>query len=696
MARPFPEPETKWVIKTAINLDPATLAKNLTILCTVAFSATVFYVMYSNSKRPRFTQYTQVSDEDLPDEDHTTQCKSRCRHSIVGKSDRTRPPDMLMNFGSPLDGVQSPSSRRAYCPLEPTIVVNMAKDEFGDGSLTSSDVGLQSCGIDNAETQTTPLIMASSVDSSSDFCSVDNAETQTMPSIMVPVLDSSSDVCKIGDAETQTMPSIMAPVLGSSSDVTMAAETLVDGALSSVASLFTQVQPSISTSTASAAKVFESSPTETLPLTTSTTSGPDVTAAGRLDSTCLCSGFTRDPNCTRAKAGFLRNLKEDESRERSREDVSQCDSTEKDDDSGSHFEGYIYGIIREKGSKSYKRRLYGGVSFGKEKLEQGAGGCFREKRDLGEKEGVGFHEACTHLESGIEVCKDISIGRPNGVMEGGRKKTFDIISSQEGCANTLSRDCKPRNRNSCTQTEVKDKCTSISREACRERPLKQLPILVKDEIRHLLNNIFECRDKGTEKFVDTFSASSTRGACIGTPLKQLPTLAKDETRHLLSNNFDCRDKDTGEFDDLFSVSNTMAACMERPLNQLPTLTKDETRHLLGNNCERRDKSSITSVGTFKSGTRGAWTGRPFKQTRTMPGEEICKKLVFDSDFGIVERCAEERREGGITSEECELEQTKSSLKTLTETEHWSKMSLPEQYECLGLLDSTLAAASGEY
>ena len=552
MARLFPGPETKWVIKTAINLDPATLAKNLTILCTVAFPATVFYVMYSNSKRPRFTQYTQVSDEELPDEDHTTQCTSRCQHSIVGKSGRTRPPDMLMNFGSPLDGVQSPSSRRAYCP---TIVVNMAKDEFGDGSLRSSDVGLQSCGIDNAETQTTPLIMASSVDSSSDFCSVDNAETQTMPSIM-------------------------APVLGSSSDVTMAAETLVDGALSSVASLFTQVQPSTSTSTASAAKVFESSPTQTLPLTTSTTSGPDVTAAGRLDNTCLCSGFTRDPDCTRAKAGFLRNLKEDESRERSREDVSQCDSTEKDDDGGSHFEGYIYGIIREKGSKSYKRRLYGGVSFGKEKLEQGAGGCFREKRDLGE-EGVGFHEACTHLESGIEVCKDISIGRPNGVMEGGRKKTFDIISSQEGCANTLSRDCKPRNRNSCTQTEVKDKCTSISREACRERPLKQLPILVKDEIRHLLNNIFECTDKGTEKFVDTFSASSTRGACIGTPLKQLPTLAKDETRHLLGNNFDCRDKDTGEFVDLFSVSNTRAACTERPLNQLPTLTKDETRHLLG-------------------------------------------------------------------------------------------------------------------
>jgi hypothetical protein len=132
---------------------------------------------------------------------------------------------------------------------------------------------------------------------------------------------------------------------------------------------------------------------------------------------------------------------------------------------------------------------------------------------------------------------------------------------------------------------------------------------------------------------------------------------------------------------------------------LPPMAKEESRHLLGNNFEKcRDKDTSTYVDTFPaSRTREAWTGRPFKQTRTMPKEETY--YAINKSFGVSERCAEER-EGGITSVQREpvdpLEQTKSSLKTLTETEHWSKMSLPEQYECLGLLDSTLAAASGEY
>jgi hypothetical protein len=672
MARSFPlpcEPEMKWVFKAGINIDPATLAKNLTILCTVAFSATVFYVMYSNSKRPQYNRYTQVSlsdDEELSDEEHTTHCKTRCRHSIVGNSDRTRPPDRLMNFGIPLDDVQSPSSRPAYCPIDSTVDVNMARDGLRDESLTSS-------GTLNV------LILPSTASESIATNDVDTSAGMRQD-------DNSFKSCGIDDAEAQTMPAIIESVLNASSDVSVAAEAFVDGGLLSIESSFsptilpptistgsgpdlvetpsTQILPSTSSDTAPGDKVFESSCTQTLPPTTSTPTDNDVTAAGRLDDTCLCSGFTKDPDFTRAKVGFLRHLKEGESPVRNWEnlDAIQCESMEREDDGGSHFEGYIYGIIREKGSKSYKRRLYGGVSFAKGRREQGDGGCSRERIDFGESDGARFHEACTRVEKGVEVCENISIGRPHkNIVEGIRKKNLDFVSSLDGCVNTLSRECRPRQRDSCTQTEVKDKrtsmtvdsiCASSSREASRERFLKQLPTMRKDQTSHLLGNNFECRDKGSSKFVEKNSASSARGPCAGRPLKQLPPMAKEESRHLLGNNFEkCRDKDTSTYVDTFPASRT----------------------------------------------REAWTGRPFKQTRTMPKEETY--YAINKSFGVSERCAEER-EGGITSVQREpvdpLEQTKSSLKTLTETEHWSKMSLPEQYECLGLLDSTLAAASGEY
>lgn len=690
------------MFKAGINIDSATLAKNLTILCTVAFSATVLYVMYSNSRRPHYTQYTQVSfpdDEELADDDHTTQCKTRCRHSIVGNSERSRPPDRLMSFGISLDDVQSSPSRRDYCPLgsgdESPAQIQPPTDSCPFDPIATNDVNtsastrqdgssLNSCGLNNAETQTMTSFMGS-VLNSGDFCGIDNAEKQATPSFTAPVLNS-RESCGIDNAETQTMPeSIMVSVLNSSSDTTVAGRAFADGALSSVGSLLAQVQPftdsttsgpdvtetsyteippSTPTSTALGAEVFESLFTQTLPPTTATASGPGVTAAGRLDDTCLCSGVTKDPECTRAQAVLLRHSKGGESLVRSREEpnVMQCDSVEnEEDDGGSHFEGYIYGIIREKGSKSYKRRLYGGVSFAEERREQIDGGCSQGRINLEEKDGVRFHEACTQVEVGVEICKNISIGGPRKIIKGVREKDRGhIVSTKEACGNTLSRDCRPSHCNSSTQTKAKDKDTCIpvgsssastSREACTRRPLKQLPR--KDETRHLVGNNFECRDNGTNKFVDTFSGSNTRGAGRGRLLRQFSTFANEETHNLLDNNFEkCRDKGTS-----------------------------------------------TSVNTFSaSRTRRACTGRPLKQTRTVSKEETCHSL--ENDFSFVEKRTEEQRDCGITNVQPEPvdphEQMKSSLKTLTETQHWSKMSLPEQYECLGLLDSTLAAASGEY
>jgi hypothetical protein len=209
----------KWVFKAGINIDPATLAKNLTILCTVAFSATVFYVMYSNSKRPQYNRYTQVSlsdDEELSDEEHTTHCKTRCRHSIVGNSDRTRPPDRLMNFGIPLDDVQSPSSRPAYCPIDSTVDVNMARDGLRDESLTSS-------GTLNV------LILPSTASESIATNDVDTSAGMRQD-------DNSFKSCGIDDAEAQTMPAIIESVLNASSDVSVAAEAFVDGGLLSIES----------------------------------------------------------------------------------------------------------------------------------------------------------------------------------------------------------------------------------------------------------------------------------------------------------------------------------------------------------------------------------------------------------------------------------------------------------------------------
>ncbi|KAG0618299.1 hypothetical protein M758_4G053000 [Ceratodon purpureus] len=780
MARPFwslpCEPEMKWVIKAGINIDPATLAKNLTILCTVAFSATVLYVMYSNSKTPQYNQYTQVSlsdDEEVADEDHTIQCKTRCRHSIVGNSDRTRPPERLMSFGIPLDDVKSPSTRGAYCPLDSTLDVNMGRIELGGESLRNSDTLNVQIQPSTDSCMASDPFATNGVDTSAavrqdDYSSrIDNVETQTKPPIVASVLNSSCD------AESQTMPeSIMLSILNASNDVSVAVEASIDGALSSIESLFSevqpstictasgpdvvetpctqiqpstictasgpdvvetpciqiqpstictasgpdvvetpciqiqpstictasgpdvvetpciqiqpltictasgsdfvetpciQIQPSTSTNAASGAKEFDSSCTQTLPPTTSTASGPDVTPAGSLDDPGFCSGFTKDPDCTRAKVGFLRHLEEGESLVRNGEelDAIQCDSMEKDDDGGNQFEGYICGIIREKGSKLCKRRIYGRVSFAQERREQGDGGCFREKIEFGRSDGVRFKEACTQLASGVEVCEKILPERPQKIVEETRKRNSDFISSQESCVNTLSRVCRPRQRDSCTQTEVK-------------------------------------AEKGTSVSADLISTSSSREACTGQPLRQLSTIRKDETRHMLGNNFEFRDKGIGNFVDSYSASNNCKkACTGRPLKHLPTLPKEVTRHLLGNNFEKcRDQGTSIPVDTFpQSRTMRAWTGRPFKQTRTVPEEVSCHSI--DNYLGVVEECLEDqRREGGMTSVEPEsidpLEQARSSLKTLTETEHWSKMSLPEQYECLGLLDSTLAAASAEW
>jgi len=135
--------DVKWILRAGFSVDPSTLAKNLTILCTVAFSATVLYVVYSNSgKRPHYTdnkiQVCFPDDEEISEEHHTTQCETRCRHSIVGRIDRSNPPDSLMSFGILLEDVQSSWSRRA-CRLDSTVKVNLTNDRLGDsGTLVAS------------------------------------------------------------------------------------------------------------------------------------------------------------------------------------------------------------------------------------------------------------------------------------------------------------------------------------------------------------------------------------------------------------------------------------------------------------------------------------------------------------------------------------------------------------------------------
>jgi len=305
--------------------------------------------------------------------------------------------------------------------------------------------------------------------------------------------------------------------------------------------------------------------------------------------------FKYDPDFSRARVDLLRPCEERESQTRSRKELNVGDvdsveylhSIEEDDGDESHC---TYGIIREKGSKSYKHLLRGGVSFAKERREQGDAVCLSEKTGLGKKISFRYQDTCTQIEGGKTCDECGSTGISQKIVEGIRKMNFD-------------------------------------------------PVL--------------CKDKGTSTSVGIYSDSSARVACTGRPLKQANPISKEKTH--------------------------------------PSLGKKIKK------C--RDKGLSTSINTFSaSSTKGSWTGRPWKQTRTTPKEET--RHSIDDNLGVFERCAEERREGGITSVHSQpvdpLEQTKRSLKALTKTRHWSKMSLPEQYEYLGLLDSTLAAASGEY
>lgn len=654
----------KWILRAGFNVEPSTLAKNLTILCTFAFSATVLCVMYSNSgKRPHFIdnniQVCFPDDEEMFEEDHTIQCKTRCRHSIVGSSDKSKPPDSLMNFGILLEDVIFQSSRQA-CRLDSTIDINLTNDRLIDSGT----------------------LMASSSNTTNDVAILDSRQDNNC-------LKSSQN----NNAETQTLPSLTTFDLNSFLDVNRVAEVVVDGKLTNteisttsiacgpdeigsscaqpppstinttsshrlIESLYTQTPPSIVNTACGPdiTETFESLCTQTPPLTTNMASGLDRTVnvnsiTSNLDNTSLCEHpeilplsssqpfdplsnsnyistevstpnqpfdlfkecnethkdvqimrenihFHCDPNCSRAQIGLLRHCKENEPHIRSQKELNvNCEDSvesphlmEDKDDGGSHFEGYIYGIIREKGSKSYKRRLYGGVSFIKEKKGQGNVDCSWENLDLGEKIGIKYPETCTQIDNGKTYIYG-STRRPPKIIEEIQKTNFDTIL---------------------------------------------------------------CKDKGTNTYIDIYSDSSIRGACIEKPMEQAKTISKEKTHSLLEKKFEkCRDNGTStKFVDTFPTSSTKALWMECHLKQIGTMPKEDTHHLINNN------------------------------------------------IGLVKPCIEERREEGFTSVHSQsvdpLEQTKNSLKALTKTQHWSKMSLPEQYEYLGLLDSTLAAASGEY